>query len=108
MLGRIARQRAHSELTARLQCAHNGATLLTGCADDGNELRGVRHGESPVRILVRLRPHAASAAVSFFAAATTALRASGPIATSSARMKVMSVMPRKPKAAFTDPTAGCG
>ena len=48
MLGRIARQRAHFELTARLQRAHNGAALLTGCADDGDELLGVRHGCSPV------------------------------------------------------------
>ncbi|GAB3094488.1 hypothetical protein GCM10027159_11490 [Lysobacter terrae] len=41
MLGRIARQRAHLELTARLQCAHDGAALLTGCANDGDKFLGV-------------------------------------------------------------------
>ncbi|CBJ34892.1 hypothethical protein (plasmid) [Ralstonia solanacearum PSI07] len=50
MLGRIARQRAYVELTARLQRAHHGAALLTGCADDGDALPGVRHGCVPVRI----------------------------------------------------------
>ena len=43
MLGRIARQRAHSELTVRLQRADNGAALLTGRTDDGDELPRVRH-----------------------------------------------------------------
>ena len=51
MLGRIARQRAYFELTARLQRAHDGAALLTGCADDGDELLGIRHGCSPVCML---------------------------------------------------------
>jgi hypothetical protein len=41
MLGRIARQRAYLELTASLQRADNGAALLSGCADDGDELFGV-------------------------------------------------------------------
>ena len=41
MLGGISRQRADLELTARLQRAHDGAALMTGCADDGDELFGV-------------------------------------------------------------------
>src|SRR5260370_67300 len=41
MLGRIARQRAYLELTARLQRAYDGAALKTGCADDGDELFSV-------------------------------------------------------------------
>jgi hypothetical protein len=40
----IARQNAHRELTAGLQRAHNAAALLTGRADDGDELLGIRHG----------------------------------------------------------------
>jgi hypothetical protein len=38
MLVRIARQRAHFEMTARLQRAHNATTLLASCADDGDDL----------------------------------------------------------------------
>jgi hypothetical protein len=41
-------QRAHFELTARPQRAHDAAALLTGCADDGDELLCIRHGCSPV------------------------------------------------------------
>ena len=41
MLGRIARQRAYLELTARLQRAQDGAALKTGRAYDGDELFGV-------------------------------------------------------------------
>src|SRR5260370_18276072 len=47
MLGRIARQGAHLELTTRLQRAHDRAPLLTGRADDGDDFLSVRHGYSP-------------------------------------------------------------
>ncbi len=47
MLGGVARQRAYRELTAGLQRTHNCAALLTGCADDRDEVLGVRHGYSP-------------------------------------------------------------
>src|ERR1700687_5103215 len=48
MLGRVARQRADHELAHRAHGAQKGAALLTVCADDGDELLGVRHDCSPV------------------------------------------------------------
>jgi hypothetical protein len=35
-------------LTACLQGLYNSATLVAGCADDGDEFLVVRHGFSPV------------------------------------------------------------
>ena len=67
---------------------HGTHLQMTGAPERGADFGSGRHA------------HAASAAVSFLAEATAALRASGPIATPSARMKMMSVMPRKLKTAF--------
>jgi len=38
------------ELAVRLRRTHIGAALLTGCADDGDEFLGIRHGFSSVSV----------------------------------------------------------